>query len=252
MFEGGPLRFIPLGVGDAFASRWYSSSIAVEYEGTWLLVDCPHPIRKMMREAAPTSGIELDVDRFSAVLLTHLHADHASGLEGFGYFAHFVLGRKPLVVAHPIVSEHLWGHHLQGGMGRSEMPGSLTAEERQLSDFFELRDLSFEAPVTLGPFRIECRRTMHPIPTTAFRLSAGGRTLGFSADTAFDPELIAWLAKADLVLHETNYGIHTPYEKLAGLPADLRAKMRLIHYPDDFDRAASVIEPLEQGRLYSV
>ena len=33
---------------------------------------------------------------------------------------------------------------------------------------------------------------------------------------------------------------------------DLRARMRLIHYPDDFDPAASVIEPLRQGRCYDV
>ncbi|HEY8427763.1 MAG TPA: hypothetical protein VIL20_05285, partial [Sandaracinaceae bacterium] len=92
----------------------------------------------------------------------------------------------------------------------------------------------------------------HHIPTTAFRIRAGGRTLGYSADTAFDPSLIAWLAEADLVVHETNYGIHTPYASLATLPAELRAKMRLIHYPDDFDLAASRIEPLVQGRRYAV
>lgn len=46
--------------------------------------------------------------------------------------------------------------------------------------------------------------------------------------------------------------MHTPYEKLAALPAELRARMRLIHYPDDFDTSASVIEPLAQGRRYNV
>jgi hypothetical protein len=39
---------------------------------------------------------------------------------------------------------------------------------------------------------------------------------------------------------------------LAALPADVRAKMRLVHYPDEFDRLASVIEPLVQGRVYEV
>ena len=36
------------------------------------------------------------------------------------------------------------------------------------------------------------------------------------------------------------------------VPAPLRAKMRLIHYPDDFDLGESNIEPLAQGRRYSV
>ena len=67
-----------------------------------------------------------------------------------------------------------------------------------------------------------------------------------------DEGLIDWLSEADLVVHETNHGVHTPYEKLAALPAELRARMRLIHYPDDFDTSASVIEPLAQGRRYNV
>ena len=94
--------------------------------------------------------------------------------------------------------------------------------------------------------------TIHHIPTTAFRISAGGRTLGYSADTAWDPSLIEWLGAADLVFHETNHGVHTPYEKLAALPAATRAKMRLIHYPDEFALAESAIEPLIEGRFYEV
>ena len=117
---------------------------------------------------------------------------------------------------------------------------------------FEVRLLADDAPTEFGPFAIECRPTRHSIPTRALRIRAGGRCLGLSADTAFDPALIDWLAEADLIVHETGHGPHTPYEKLAELPARLRAKMRLIHYPDDFDAAASLIEPLVPGRSYAV
>ena len=57
---------------------------------------------------------------------------------------------------------------------------------------------------------------------------------------------------ADLIVHETNYGAHTPYEKLAALPEAIRARMRLIHYPDDFDREGSVIASLSQGERVEV
>ena len=107
-----------------------------------------------------------------------------------------------------------------------------------------------------GPFSVECRRTIHSVPTFAFRITAGGRVLGYSADTAYDPTLIDWLARADLIVHEattmTHTRVHTPYEKLAALPASLRSKMRLTHYPDDFDVDSSAIEPLRQGRIYQV
>ncbi len=246
------LSFVTLGVGDAFSALHYSSCLALEAEGQVLLVDCPHPIRKMMREASLSAGVELDADRVSGLVLTHLHADHSSGVEGLGYFSFFVLKRKLQMLAHPDVAHRLWDGHLAAGMeDLIRKPGG-EPQRHGFEDYFDYRPLSTETAVRFGPFNIECRRTYHHVPTTALRIRAGGRSLGYSADTAFDEGLIAWLAEADLVVHETNYGVHTPYEKLAALPADLRAKMRLIHYPDDFALDTSAIEPLAQGRRYTV
>ena len=75
-----------------------------------------------------------------------------------------------------------------------------------------------------GPFLVECRRTIHSVPTFAFRITAGDRVLGYSADTAYDPTLIEWLADADLIVHEDETTTSqtreftTPYET-AALPA---------------------------------
>jgi ribonuclease BN (tRNA processing enzyme) len=77
---------------------------------------------------------------------------------------------------------------------------------------------------------------------------AGGRSIGYSADTVFDEGLISWLLESDLVLHETGLGVHTPYASLAALPAETRAKMRLVHYPDTLEGAA--IERLREGQVY--
>jgi ribonuclease BN (tRNA processing enzyme) len=241
------MRFVPLGVGDAFTALHYSSSIAVESDGAWLLVDCPHPIQKMLREAGQPRP-----DQIAAVVLTHLHADHASGLEGLAYWSYFYLRRRLKLVAHRDVAARLWDGHLAAGM--EQLLPSLEAAPlaKSFDDYFDLVPVAEDAPATVGPFTVECRKTIHHIPTTAFRLRAGGRSLGYSADTAFDESLIAWLAEADLFVHETNYGVHTPYARLAALPDALRARMRLIHYPDDFDLAASTIEPLHQGRVYEV
>ena len=241
------LSFVPLGVGDAFSALHYSSCLAVEHEGRWLLIDCPHPIRKMMREGL---GPGVDLDAVEAVALTHLHADHASGLEGYGYFCRFALGRRAVIAANPAVTERLWDGHLAAGMERLVVPGE--PARRSLADYFELVPLAVGEATRIGPFEVECRHTRHHIPTTAFRIRAGGRTLGYSADTSFDEDLIAWLGEADRFVHETNLGIHTPYEALAALPEATRARMWLHHYPDDFDLEGSAIEPLREGRRYEV
>jgi ribonuclease BN (tRNA processing enzyme) len=249
------VRLIPLGVGEAFSARHYTSCLALGVEDDWLLIDCPHPVRKMLREGSIAAGIPLDLDRVYAVAVTHLHADHCCGLEDFGYFSRLVLDRPARLLMHPEVSDKAWTGLLAAGMELSLRPDAPPAYHR-LDDYFELIDLDETVPVSCGPFTIECRRTIHAVPTTAFKIAAGGRTLGFSADTAYDPSLVDWLATSDLIVHEAttaiHSGVHTPYEKLAALPAKLRARIRLTHCPDDFDPGPGGIEMLQQGRSYAL
>ena len=202
----------------------------------------------MIKEAEPA----LDIGDLAACVITHLHADHASGLEGLGYFSFFVQRSKMKLLIHPDVSHRLWDGHLAAGMEQLMRASDLTLEARQLGDYFELLPLHTERAVQMGPFAIECRKTIHHIPTTALRITAGDRVFGYSADTAFDPTLIEWLDRADLIVHETNLGVHTPYEKLAALPEAQRRKMRLIHFTDFFDTEGSVIAVLQQGKWLEV
>src|SRR5262245_54224648 len=110
------LRFLPLGVGDAFSAIHYSSSMALEAAGEWILVDCPHPIQKIIREASARAAAPLAPDLVRGVILTHLHADHASGLEGLAYYTYFYLRRRLPLLLHPAVLERLWEGHLAAGM----------------------------------------------------------------------------------------------------------------------------------------
>ena len=252
------VRLIPLGVGDAFSARYYTTCFALGVDDTWLLVDCPHPVRKMWREASLRAlGSPLDIDRVAGVAITHLHADHASGLEDLAFYNHFVLGRRVTWLAHPDVSAHLWGGLLSAGMGYVP-PGEPAPPPGQggLSQYVDLVPLDRARPVDFGPFAIECRPTLHPIPTTAFRIRVADRLIGFSADSAYDPGLIAWLAPCDLIVHEATTlpesKVHTPLDRLVELPEALRARMRLNHLPDDFDHATSPIETLEQGQCYPI
>jgi ribonuclease BN (tRNA processing enzyme) len=251
------VRLIPVGVGDAFTARHYTTCLALGVDDSWLLIDCPHPVRKMWREASLSAlGLPFDLDRVSGVAITHLHADHASGLEDFAYFNYFILKRRPTWLAHPDVSAHLWDGLLSAGMGRTRLTPEGVSTRRKLGDYVDLIALSSSKPVEFGPFSIECRPTMHSIPTTAFRIKVAGRTFAFSADSAYDPTLIEWLGPADLIVHEATTlaesPVHTPYRHLAALPEPLRARMRLSHLPDDFDAAASFIETLKEGQCYAV
>lgn len=254
----GGVRLIPIGVGEAFSARHYTSCLALGSGDDWLLIDCPHPLRKMLREATLTAKLSepLDIGHFTAAAVTHLHADHCCGLEDYGYFSYFALGRRAKLLMHPESSARLWDGLLAAGMESVQATPDEPPARKALADYFELIDLDTTHPVECGPFSIECRRTIHAVPTYAMRITVAGRVLGFSADTAFDPGLIDWLSSADLIVHEAtsmaHSGVHTPYEKLAALPDEPRSRIRLTHLPDDFDAGSSIIEPLREGQVYEV
>jgi ribonuclease BN (tRNA processing enzyme) len=247
------LRLLPLGIGNAFSAVSYSSCLALEADGRWLLIDCPHPILKMMREASLAAGVTLYPADVDAVALTHLHADHVSGLEGLAYYCYFFLHRRLELLAHRSVSEHLWSGHLSAGMKYSRPAPGGPVVERHFADYFDLHDLPDGRAVVSGPFAVSAFPATHSVPTTAFLVEAAGRTFGYSADTSYNPELIDWLSRADLIVHEANGDYpHTPYERLAALPEELRRKMLVIHYPDGFDSPNREVELLRQGQSYWV
>jgi ribonuclease BN (tRNA processing enzyme) len=76
--------------------------------------------------------------------------------------------------------------------------------------------------------------------------------LAYSADTTFDTEHIEFLAAAPLIIHETGAGVHTAYERLAALPEQIRTRMRLIHYSDNFSPQHSLIPCLQEGERLTI
>jgi ribonuclease BN (tRNA processing enzyme) len=242
---------VVLGVGDTFSDRHHTSALLLQCDGHALAIDCPDTYRAVLRDAAEASGRPLSLDTLDDVLITHVHGDHMNGLEGVAFYKRFAQGRRVRLIASPEVRDVIWDQRLVASMG--VLWDGRDFHARTFDDYFDFVPLSWTEAITVGPFRIRARRTHHHVPTSALRIEAAGRTLGYSADTAFDPELIDFLSSADLIIHETNLGpAHTPYERLAALPEALRARMRLIHYTDGFDLAASVITPLRQGEVLRI
>ncbi|MCS7046592.1 MAG: MBL fold metallo-hydrolase [Gemmataceae bacterium] len=248
------MRLLCLGVGDAFATKHYSSCFAVESEGRWLLVDCPHPILKMMREASQAAGVRCDAAHLEAVVLTHLHGDHVSGLEMLAYYYRFVLERPLIVYTHAAAAERLWHGVLAGSMEWVVEAAGAPPRRRSLDEFVDLRLVSESGPVAIGPFAVYTRPTIHSVPTIAVKLAAGGRCLSYSCDTLFDPTLLAWLADGDLIIHEASNSpfMHTVVDDLLTAPEEIRGKLRLIHYPDSLDAAACPLPTMQQGTMIEV
>jgi ribonuclease BN (tRNA processing enzyme) len=235
-----------VGAGDTFSEQHWTSALVLSADGVNLAIDCPDRYRAALRAQIARSGRQLELAEIDRVLITHVHGDHMNGLEGVAFYKRFAEGRRLELISSPEVRASIWDQRLAAPMGT--LWDGEQHRTMNFGDYFQHTALDWSGAIEVGPFRIRARRTIHHVPTSALLIEAGGRTLGYSGDTAFDPELIAFLAPADLIIHETNFGpAHTPYASLAALPAELRRKMRLIHYPDGFDAAHSAIPALVEG-----
>lgn len=246
------MKLYVLGVGDTFTEKHVTHALLIEAEGFRLAIDCPDSYRRVLRaardKAGPAHDATLDLFAIDDVLVTHVHGDHMNGLEGVGYFKHFAQ-KKPLNL-HTVapVKEALWRERLVASMGT--LWDGQEFRTKSFDDYFAWSEVALDRATTIGPFTIRSRLTKHHVPTSALLVEHGGHSIGISSDTAFDPELIAFLSSAELIVHETNYGpAHTAYADLLTVDPQVRAKMHLIHYPDEHDVAKSEIPALLEGQV---
>lgn len=244
------LFLMPLGVGDAFTSTHYNSSFVLVARERAILVDCPSPLRRVLRDASAKSGLEIDIPEIDHAILTHLHGDHCNGLEEFGFYKHYVARqeRPHLYLLEESIGP-LWDNRLKAAMGGSG------AEPRSLETFFQphrwAQGQTFRLANTTPDLEFEARRTRHSVPCIGIRVRYGMYSIGYSGDGEFDQAHIDFLRDCDLIVHECgNTPNHTRLEELAALPAEVRAKMLLIHVSDDFPAGLSDIPVLREGAVY--
>ena len=234
------------GIGDAFSSRSHGSSGLVRCDGGWVAIDCPGMVLAMWRQAAEHAGVSCPPEAVRDLVITHLHGDHCAGLETIGFLHRYIVpgdGPVPRLHALPEVLERVW----------ERLAPAMDGGGSDLEDYFEPCPLEPGRPVDIAGCRVESRRTRHSVPTAGLLFSDAAGCLGWSSDTEFDPEHIAWLERADCIVHECgNGGNHTTFAQLRSLPEPLQSRIRLIHMPDDFEPDESPLSPLSEGELIEV
>ena len=181
----------------------------------------------------------IDPVTVDGVLLSHLHADHCLDLCGY-----HVLRRYHPDGAQPRIP--VWGP-----VGTAQRMAQAYGLPEAIGMNDEFAFYEHAGPVRLGPFDVVPVPVNHPIPTFGFRVTANGRTLGYSADTGPCDGLDRVADGVDLLLAEAAFqtGEDNPPDlhltgAYCGRAATTGGVGRLVvtHVPAWYDSAVAVAE----------
>ncbi|GCD90924.1 MBL fold metallo-hydrolase [Nocardioides sp. LS1] len=177
-----------------------------------------------------------------AVLLSHLHADHCLDLCGY-----YVLRKYHPSGPQPRIP--VWGP--DGTAERLARAYDLPVDPGMTEEFdFRAYDGTFQ----LGPFAVEPVPVEHPVPAYGLRITAAGRTLAYSGDTAPCLGLDRVARDADLLLAEASFvvggdnpdGLHLTGADCGAVATRAGARSLVVtHVPPWHDREVALREATE-------
>lgn len=132
-----------------------------------------------------------DPGTLSAVVVSHVHADHCSDLFGlYGYLAFGPSGEVPVAVFVPEgAHEHL------ASFARA-------TEEHVFNVVLDFRTVGPGDEVVIGEVQLTFGEAFHPVPSLVTRVEHEGKVLVYSGDTGPTAELARLAAGADALLCE--------------------------------------------------
>ncbi|MFE8070225.1 MBL fold metallo-hydrolase [Marinobacteraceae bacterium S3BR75-40.1] len=224
--------FTMLGVGHSEAVQHWNTNALIESNGKRLLIDAGYTIKFALAD----QGLSLaDID---AIFITHVHADHAFGLERLGYECRFRYQTRPKLFLMPDLYDELWERTLKGVMGQvGEGPASL-------EDFFEVRFIE-QRRFAFEAIRLEVFANRHTPQKPSYGVMINDQLL-YSGDTRPIPDVIEQY-QPTLIFHDCTLSdwnpVHASVRELRETyPSWARERMRLMSYEDDWARHQGDIE----------
>lgn len=172
--------------------------------GQRVVVDCGLGVTRGLVD----QGMALkDLDQ---IVITHLHSDHYLELGPLLHTA-WVAGLKTPVTVHgPEGLAEYWTHFLAS----MQNDIAIRIEDEGRPDLARLVHFKVVDPTrgfTIGPLTVRAMATLHPPVTCyAYRFESAGKSVVFSGDTSYIPEMAAFAAGADLLIHEAMLGEALP------------------------------------------
>jgi ribonuclease BN (tRNA processing enzyme) len=160
-----------------------STGYLLEANGFKLLIDCGSGVLSHLQH-------HIEATELDAVLLSHYHPDHVADI---GVLQHALL--------------------IQYFLGKNEgtLPVYAHREDQQgfnsltYKDLMTAHEYTEDSTLSVGPFTVTFVKSKHPVPCYGMRIEADGKSLFYTADSAFREEFISFGQDADVLLCECNF-----------------------------------------------
>ncbi|MCL2155549.1 MAG: MBL fold metallo-hydrolase [Leptospirales bacterium] len=243
----GTLELFFLGTGSAFTKRQYQTNLLIIKGNDHLLIDCGTKCSQAIAE------LGLDLSNINNYLITHSHADHIGGLEEVSLYRRYVTREKPVMVITEQYQNILWNMSLRGGCEYNEY--NEDNNKLLFEDYWDvlrpelLPDYSRETfGIKVDNIDIKMMRTIH-IPDSSSDWQNSFWSCGviiddrilFTSDTRHDEDLIKFYdSKFNLeaIFHDCQFftgGVHASLDELNNFPNNIKSKMYLTHYGDNWE-----------------
>lgn len=182
-------------------------------------------------------NINVMINQIDAIFITHVHGDHAFGLERLAFETKYKYDRKIDLYLEKQVYEELWNKCLRGPLEwTSEGPNTL-------DDFFNVKLVSNNF-FSIDGISFETFATVHEKNKPSYGLIINRETI-FTSDT----KALDWIAdtKMKLYIHDVTTQDGNPAhagiaELIDNYPESVRKRMMLTHYDDNVYDYLEVIE----------
>lgn len=228
-----------VGVGGAFTERYFQSNMVLEIGGERMLIDAGSDARHSLRAAG------ISYRDLQAVYISHLHADHAGGMEWLCLKTMFDPGFVDAAGAHRKLRLYMRSSMAPGLWEMLRSGCALPNVKTSLKTFFDTRLCAKNKPFEFGGVKFRTVQTVHYTNDTEIVPSFGlfwttpsGKKVFLTTDTQFVMQpILSFCKAADIIFHDCETspfrtGVHAHYEDLKTLPADLKRRMWLYHYSD--------------------
>ena len=252
-----------LGSGGAFSTddENYNSNIAIYEDDDYLLFDAGTDIKNSLHHA------RIAVANISQIFISHLHSDHAGGVEYMGFRTMFDpnIDKKITLISEKSILVDGWAKSWSGGME------DMQSGHESLESFFDTKYLAKDEPFSHCGIEINLVENRHVVSVGKKVPSYGiafesNKKVYISGDSKFERQKLEKFFEYDIIFHECSFAsqkceVHSSVYELDTLPQEVKAKMWLYHYSlqgREFEEVNSEVTErgfaglVQRGELFSV